>query len=79
MSYEDPISVAALASADIPETAWLIASQSAATSLGGRDVFRALPRAESVIAAAMSRPGALGGALGKAYDELAEIIAIDVT
>jgi hypothetical protein len=42
-------------------------------------VFRALPRAESVIAAAMSRPGALGGALGKAYDELAEIIAIDVT
>jgi len=27
----------------------------------------------------MSRPGALGGGLGKAYDELAEIIAIDVT
>ena len=77
LTYDDPISVAALGSADIPETAWLIASQSAATSLGGRDVFRALPRGEAVIAGAVSRPAALGGALGKAYDELAEIIAID--
>jgi len=79
MSYDDPISVAALGSADVPETAWLIASQSLATSLGGRDVFRALPRAEGTIAAATSRPNSLGGALGKAYDGLAEIIAIDST
>ena len=79
MSYDDPISIAALAAADVPENAWLIASQSMATSLGGRDVFRALPRAEGAIAAATSRPAALGGALGKAYDGLAEIIAIDAT
>ena len=79
MSYDDPISVAALASADIPESAWLIASQSVARSLGGRDVFRALPRDEGTIAAATSRPNALGGPLGKAYDGLAEIIAIDAT
>ena len=79
LSYDDPISVAALASADVPEGAWLIASQSIATSLCGRDVFRTLPRAESAIAAATSRPNALGGALGKAYDELAEIIVIDAT
>jgi len=79
MSYDDPISVAALGSADVPEGAWLIASQSIATSLGGRDVFRALPRAEGTIAAATSRPTSLGGALGKAYDGLAEIIAIDAT
>lgn len=79
MSYDDPISIAALASAEVPESAWLIASQSLATSLGGRDVFRALPRAEGAIAAAISRPNALGGALGKAYDGLAEIIAIDAT
>jgi len=79
MSYDDPISVAALATADVPEAAWLIASQSAATSLGGRDVFRPLPRAEATISAATSRRGALGGALGKAYDELSEIIAIDAT
>ncbi|TMC77582.1 MAG: hypothetical protein E6J15_03715 [Chloroflexi bacterium] len=79
LSYDDPISVAALATADVPEGAWLIASQSIATSLGGRDVFRTLPRAEGAIAAATSRPSALGGALGRAYDELAEIIAIDTT
>ena len=79
MSYDDPISIAALASADVPEKAWLIASQSTATSLTGRDVFRALPRAEGTISAATSRPAALGGPLGKAYDELAEIIAIDAT
>ena len=79
MSYDDPISIAALASADVPEKAWLIASQSTATSLIGRDVFRALPRAEGTISAATSRPAALGGPLGKAYDELAEIIAIDAT
>jgi hypothetical protein len=79
MSYDDPVSIAALASADVPEEAWLIASQSTATRLGGRDVFRALPRAEAAIAAAASRPSAIGGALGKAYQELAEIIAIDAT
>ncbi|MDQ2914255.1 MAG: hypothetical protein M3T56_13485 [Chloroflexota bacterium] len=79
MSYDDPVSVAALASADVPDGAWLIASQSTATSLGGRDVFRALPRSEGAIAAATSRPSAIGGALGKAYDEFAEIIAIDAT
>jgi hypothetical protein len=79
MSYDDPISVAALASADMPERAWLIASQSIASSLAGRDVFRALPRAEGAIAAATSRPNALGGVLGQAYDELAEIIVIDAT
>jgi Mrp family chromosome partitioning ATPase len=79
MTYDDPVSIAALAAADVPEGAWLIASQSMATSLGGRDVFRALPRAEGAIAAATSRPNALGGALGKAYDGLAEIIAIDAT
>jgi hypothetical protein len=79
MSYDDPISMAALVAADVPNGAWLIASQSSATSLGGRDVFRALPRAEATIAAATSGPSALGGPLGKAYDQIAEIIAIDVT
>ena len=79
MSYDDPISIAALAAADVPDEAWLIASQSVSASLIGRDVFRSLPRAEGTIAAATSRPSALGGAIGKAYDELAEIIAIDAT
>ena len=79
LSYDDPVSIAALAASDIPEGAWLVASQSTAVSLSGRDVFRALPRAEAAIAAAASRPSAVGGALGRAYDELAEIVAIDST
>lgn len=79
LSYDDPISTAALASADVPDEAWLIASQSIASSLSGRDVFRALPRAEAAIAAATSRPGALGGPLGRAYEDLAELIAIDAS
>jgi hypothetical protein len=79
MSYDDPISVACLASADIPEGAWLVASQSVASSIAGRDTFRSLPRAESAVAAAASPPRSVGGVLGRAYDELAEIIAIDAT
>lgn len=79
MSYEDSVSMSCLAAADIPDAAWLISSQSVATSLAGRDVFRSLPRAESAVAAASSPARGVGGVLGKAYDELAEIIAIDAT
>jgi len=79
LTYDDPVSLASLDAADLPDDVWLIASQSAAMALAGRDVFRAIPRAEGAIAAATSRPSALGGALGRAYDELAEIIAIDTT
>ena len=79
LSYDDPVSIAALAAADLPDEAWLIASQSTAASLNGRDVFRAFPRAEAAIAAAATRPSTVGGALGRAYDELAEILAIDST
>ena len=35
LSYDDPISTAALASADVPDGAWLIASQSIASTLAG--------------------------------------------
>jgi hypothetical protein len=78
-SYDDPVSLAALAAADLPNKAWLIASQSAAESLAGYDVFRALPRADGAIAAAAARRGAVGGALGDAYDEIAELLMIDTT
>ncbi len=79
LSYDDPVSAASLAAAELPDGAWLVASQCTGTTLGGREVFRALPRAESAVAAAASRPGGVGGPLGKAYDELAELIAIDTT
>jgi hypothetical protein len=78
-SYDDPVSLAALAAADLPSKTWLIASQSAAESLAGYDVFRALPRSDAAVAAAAARRGAVGGVLGSAYDEIAELIAIDAT
>ncbi|HEY7624263.1 MAG TPA: hypothetical protein VIA63_04490 [Candidatus Limnocylindria bacterium] len=76
-TYDDPVSVAAMSAADVPAEAWIIVSQSAATAIAGRDVFRALPRAADAIAAAAMRAAAIGGPLGRAYDELADLLAID--
>jgi hypothetical protein len=76
-TYDDPVSVAAMSAADVPAEAWIIVSQSAATAIAGRDVFRALPRAADAIAAAAIRSAAIGGPLGRAYDELADLLAID--
>jgi hypothetical protein len=77
LTYDDPISLAALEAADVPDAAWLVASQSRATSLGGRDVMRALPRAEPEVAGAAAGPRAVAGALGRAYDDLTELLALD--
>ena len=77
LTYDDPVSLASLDAADLPDDVWLIASQSAAMAPAGRDVFRAIPRAEGAIAAAAVSRRAVGGDAGKAYDELAELIAID--
>lgn len=77
LTYDDAVSVATLGAANVPPTAWLIASQSSSATIADRDVFRTLPRAEASIAAAASSRGPVEGALGKAYDELAELVLID--
>ena len=74
LSYADAASVAALASADVPRSAWLIGSQDRID-----DAFRILPRDEAAIADAVATRGRVGGALGRAYDDLAELLAIDAT
>ena len=74
LSYADAASRAALASADVPETAWLIGSQDHID-----DAFRVLPRDEAAVADALATRGRIGGALGRAYDDLAELLAIDAT
>jgi len=79
LSYEDPMSIATLSGAVVPERAWVLASQSAAASLGSRDVFRSLPRDEIAVAAAAEKRGPVGGRLGRAYDELAELLLIDAS
>lgn len=64
-----------------PPTAdeWLIASQLKAPSLDGRRAFRAIPRDESAVASAVGSRSAAKGSLGRAYDELAELLVIDAT
>lgn len=75
LTYADPASVAALEPHDLG-TAWLIASQG---RLAGREAFRTLPRDDDAVGAALAGRGSVGGKLGRAYDELAELLAIDAT
>jgi len=79
LSYDDPLSLATIEASDVPADAWLMCSQSRAPRLGERAAFRALPRDEGAVAAAFSGRREAGGALGRAYDELAELIALDAS
>ena len=74
LSYADPASVAALASADVPDSAWRVGSQAAIDN-----AFRVLPRDEHAIGETMDDRRQVAGALGRAYDDLAELLAIDAT
>lgn len=75
VAYEDPASLSCLSDQALPS--WLIASQSFATRLGGREVFRALPPDARAVGEAMRSREPVRGALGRAYDDLADLIAID--
>lgn len=79
VTYDDPATVGVLNAAELPAEAWLIASQSTAGAVAGREVFRALPRDERAVAAALAARGAVGGALGRAYDGLADVLAVDAS
>jgi Mrp family chromosome partitioning ATPase len=79
LTYDDPWSTLLLETATVGERDWLIASQSKARAVAGHQTFRALPRDESSVAAAISSRASAGGALGRAYDELAELLVIDAT
>lgn len=79
LSYDDALSLATLEASEVPSGAWLIASQSRTARVGEQTAFRALPRDEAAVGAALSGRRAAGGALGRAYDELAELIALDAS
>jgi len=74
LSYADPASQAALAATDVPATAWIIGSQDRID-----DAFRILPRDERAAAEALAARTPVGGALGRAYAELADLLAIDAS
>ena len=77
LTYDDPVSIAGLLAPAIADSDWIVASQFAARRVGHRDVFRAMPRDERAVGTAFASRGAVAGRLGHAYDELAEILAID--
>jgi hypothetical protein len=79
LSYEDALSLATLDASQVPGGAWIIASQSRSARLGEHVAFRALPRDEAAVGAALSGRRAVGGVLGRAYDELADLIALDAS
>ena len=79
LSYDDPLSIATLEASEVSSDVWLMASQSRTARIGERAAFRALPRDEAAVSAALSGRGSVGGALGRAYDELAELIALDAS
>ena len=79
LSYDDPLSLVTLDASEIPSGAWLIASQSRIPLIGDHAAFRALPRDEAAVGSALSGRRAVGGALGRAYDELADLIALDAS
>ena len=77
LAYDEPMSAAALPSES--DDVWLIGSQCARSRVGERNVFRALPRDEPAVAAAISGRAAVRGALGRAYDDLSELLLIDTS
>ena len=79
LSYDDPLSLATLDASEVPNGTWLLASQSRTLRIGDHAAFRALPRDEAAVGAALSGRRAVGGALGRAYDELADLIALDAS
>lgn len=79
LSYDDPLSLATLDASEVSSEAWLVASQSRTARIGDHAAFRALPRDETAVSAALSGRRGAGGALGRAYDELAELIALDAS
>ena len=75
LTYADAASLAALAAHDLGD-AWLIGSQGA---LPDGAAFRSVPRDDDAVARALADRARVGGRLGRAYDELAELLGIDAT
>ncbi|MBI3522432.1 MAG: hypothetical protein HY071_04940 [Chloroflexi bacterium] len=79
VSYDDPASTSLLNAEGPDPSWWLIASQSRAARIAGVSPFRALPRDERAVELAIGARDLAGGSLGRAYDDLAELLSIDAS
>jgi hypothetical protein len=79
VATDEPSALAGIEHAPDDERTWLIASRCRAERLGPRDVFRALPDDPGAIRAAARDRSTVRGALGRAYDDLADLLSIDIT
>ena len=77
VSPSDPLALASLDGALGDPRVWLIASRCRADRIGEHPVVRSLPDDPGAVRAG-GRGRGVGGALGRGYDELAELVAIDV-
>ena len=78
LAYDEPLSLDALDGVVAPAD-WIIASQATQRRLGAHDVFRSMPRDETAVARAIASREGVRGRLGRAYLELAEILALDAS
>lgn len=78
VATDDPSSLAAIDGSIDEARTWLIGSRCRGPELGGHALMRTLPDDPGAIRGAAQGPSAVGGALGRAYDDLAELLAIDI-
>ncbi|MDE3192484.1 MAG: hypothetical protein KGN00_02240 [Chloroflexota bacterium] len=77
---DDPASATRLAEIeDEDERVWLVGSRCRSDLIAGKSLLRNLPEDPSAIRSAAGAPKRVGGALGRAYDEIAELVAIDAS
>jgi hypothetical protein len=78
LAADDPASRAQLGA--VPKDGhWVLVSRTVRDELAGHSVMRSLPDDDAAVRAAAEGDGTVGGTLGRAYDDLAELLAIDAT
>lgn len=79
VATDHPLSEAVASLVTLDERVWLIASRSRSSVIAGHAVMGSLPDDPRSLRAALRGPSPVGGALGRAYDGLAELLAVDIS
>jgi Mrp family chromosome partitioning ATPase len=79
VATDEPSALAGLEHVADDERTWLIASRCRAGRVGTREVFRSLPDDPGAVRSAARDRSTVRGTLGRAYDDLADLLAIDIS